>query len=151
MLIAEWTERSHGGTVAIPAGVGRQRGRWRIHLERLIGIRDGPIPHPDHLFLREVALTALERYPTTAILLYEELPYGSSRDADAEVRARLEAIGRPVIPCTVPVSREQKARRIGAYASQIPHLLVQGERLDHPASVPSIERYWYLPPLREAA
>jgi hypothetical protein len=139
--VVTWLAAQRGeGTVALPAGAGGRGGR-RGRLLRLVGRSGNPLPHGDHVFVREAALGA-----PAPLLLYEELPYLFGSRADGQVRRVARMLGRRVQELTQPVDRQAKARRIAAYASQIPHISPDEGRLDDPAMLPSTERYWLLTP-----
>jgi hypothetical protein len=133
-----------GGIVALPAGAGRRSGRLRLRIESWIGPWGGPLPHPDHEFLREAAAPCLAVREDTKLLLYEELPYLRGGGADRAVEQTAEALDLRVSSFTLPVDRSVKAARIAAYVSQLPHLMLDGTRLDDEAGMPEVERYWWL-------
>ena len=138
--VVAWLGAQRGeGTVALPAGAGGRGGR-RGRVVRLLGRSDNPLPHGDHVFVRDAALDV-----PAALLFYEELPYLFGSRADRQVRRIARALGRRAEPITQPVDREAKARRIAAYASQVPHISPVQGRLDDPAILPANERYWLLP------
>lgn len=129
--VSNWLAAEERGAVALPVGAG-WRPRWlpgRV-LERLVA-RRGPFPHEEHLWVRDTVLRALPA--NIPLLLYEELPYLWAG------RGRWKA--RSV---DVNVDRERKARRIAAYATQVPHMSPPGRRLDDPEALPPSERYWVL-------
>ena len=139
--VGAWLERSGGGTVALPAGAGRQRGRLRARLESLTGgPRGALLAHDDHLYVRDAALPAAG----DAVLLYEELPYLEGGGAEREARRVARRAGMSAEPLELPVDVARKAKRIGRYASQIAQLTADGRRLDDPAELPTTERYWIL-------
>ena len=138
-----------GGTVALPAGAGRRRSRLRARIERTIGPRGGTLPHEDHVFLRDAGLAALVRRRDVTMLLYEELPYAWGGRAERAVADAARPWGLNPAEIRLPVDRIAKARRIGAYASQVPHFWGDGRRLDDPDALPPVERYWRL--LRQPA
>lgn len=142
--LLRWTAANRGGTVALPAGAGRRLGRIRARLARRLGRNTGPEPHPDHLFVRDVALDALAEAGDVLPLLYEELPYVLGGGGGREARAAAAASGRHAVEFVAEVDRAAKAARIGAYATQVPHLTVDGTRLDVAANLPGHERYWQL-------
>jgi LmbE family N-acetylglucosaminyl deacetylase len=132
------------GTVALPVGAGRRRTRARAKLESYVGTIGGPLPHRDHLFVRDAALAALQWRPEARVLLYEEFPYALGGRGDRVARRVASAYGARAERVEVPVDREAKARRIGAYRSQVPHLMTGHPPLDRPQSLPPEERYWWL-------
>jgi hypothetical protein len=137
--VDRWCAAHPGGTVAIPAGAGGRGGRLGRVLE-LVGAAGDPRPHGDHLYVRD-ALVGVD----AALLLYEEVPYLFGGRADREVRRIARALRRRAMERVEPIDRAAKARRIAAYASQIPHLSPGEGRLDDPAILPPVERYWLLP------
>ena len=83
------------------------------------------------------------------MLLYEELPYAWGGRAERAVADAARPWGLNPAEIRLPVDRIAKARRIGAYASQVPHFWGDGRRLDDPDALPPVERYWRL--LRQPA
>lgn len=142
--LLHWVERSGGGTVALPAGAGRIRGRMRFWIERALSEFGGPLPHPDHLFARDAALESLRSRLDVDLLLYEELPYALAGGADRDVAMVTRRFARRATACVVEVDRRSKAERIAAYSSQVPQLLAREARLDQAEALPAVERYWYL-------
>jgi len=142
--LRRWTDANPGGTVAVPAGAGRRLGRVRAALARRLGMTVGPDPHPDHVFVRDVALRSLTDAARAVPLLYEELPYLLGGGAAREASRAAAACGRRAVELVADVDRVAKAARIGAYTTQIPHLTPDGTRLDVAANLPSHERYWRL-------
>lgn len=144
--LRSWAGANEGGTVAIPAGAGWRPGPLRelperLHLGRLIR-SPGPRPQPDHLFVRDAVIAA---NVAATILLYEELPYLWGGRADPALEDVSERFGVRAEPLVLTVDREQKAARIAHYGSQLPHLGAPGHgRIDDPASLPGVERYWAL-------
>ena len=139
--VAAWTGEGSSATVALPAGAG-----WTVRgvprpLLRVVRDWRGPLPHPDHVFVRDAVLPAVPN--ETAVVLYEEFPYALAGAADGAVARVAARHGRTVHAHLVEIDRERKARRISAYASQIPHLTKAG-RLDEPSLLPESERYWLL-------
>ncbi len=142
--IRGWIERNGVGTVVLPAGAGWSMSRFRRALGkrvwwRFIGERPGPPAHPDHLFARDAGLEAAAS-SGAEILLYEEVPYLWGAPADRAV-SELDPTAELV---ELPVDRDEKARRIAAYASQVEHISPPQGRLDDPAVLPATERYWRL-------
>lgn len=142
--IRGWIARTGGGTVALPAGAGWTMSRLRRALGervwwRFIGERAGPPVHPDHVFVRDAGLEAAAS-GGVEVLLYEEVPYLWGAPADravSELDYRAELV-------ELAVDREEKARRIAAYASQVEHISPARGRLDDPTVLPATERYWRL-------
>ena len=133
------------GTVAIPVGAGWRPGRLRSRLERYWPPRL-PAFHPDHVFVRDAALAGLRDQPRAPVLLYEELPYRFGGRAEREAARVSTAAGREAELIVATVDRTAKAKRIANYASQVPHLTVDGARLDDAGALPRDERYWLLRP-----
>jgi LmbE family N-acetylglucosaminyl deacetylase len=139
--VTDWLEAAETGTVALPAGAG-----WRTRLPRRLvarlAHRRGPPPHPDHVFVRDALLG---RLPASAkILLYEELPYLWAGAADGSVQRVAARHGLAADLVSVEIDRERKARRLGAYASQIAYLSPAERPLDSASVLPPVERYWSL-------
>ena len=132
------------GTVALPAGAGCRQSRISRRLARLAGREPcSPPQHPDHLWVRDVVLHALAE--TDALpLLYEELPYLFGGRADRVVEEVAGRNGSSAERIELPVDRNEKARRISAYSSQIAHLSDPARPLDDPETIPARECYWLL-------
>jgi hypothetical protein len=161
-MVRSWAAVVGRGTVAVPAGAGNLDGlgelaghgahsRARTRLRRIgrgAGRRLGRRPRPDasldHLFVRDVVVSAIEGVPGVALLLYEELPYLWGRRADGEVRRVAATLGANPRPLVVPVDRVAKAARISVYRSQVPFLFHLRHPLDVPQGLPQVERYWLL-------
>ena len=139
--VADWASRNPGGLVALPAGAGWRAPGWLRRLARLAG-RDRIRPHPEHVFVRDAALSALG--PGWTPLLYEELPYLAGGPADRAVRKVAQREARRARLVEARVDRKEKARRIALYASQVALISPPGCRLDDPPSLPAIERFWLL-------
>jgi LmbE family N-acetylglucosaminyl deacetylase len=146
--VRTWLTEAGGGTIALPAGAG-----WAPHwlpprIAKALREPRGPEPHEDHVFTREAVL----RVDAAAeFVLYEELPYLWGGPADRAARRAAAKHGYRMRAHTVPVDREAKARRIAAYASQVPYMSPAAGPLDSPEVLPSTERYWQLrrrPPSR---
>jgi hypothetical protein len=120
--VQEWLTGKDGGTVALPAGAG-----WA----------------PYWLPTR-IAKRLREPRGDASVILYEEIPYLWGGGADRAAKRAGAEHGYRVRLEVVPVDREAKARRIAAYASQIPHISPAEGRLDSPAVLPATERYWWL-------
>jgi LmbE family N-acetylglucosaminyl deacetylase len=138
-----WLEEVGPGTVVLPAGAGWTMSSVRRRLGervwwRFIGERPGPPQQPDHVFARDAGLEAVAG-SGVEVLLYEELPYlwGASADREAERFGPAEEL-------RLEVDREEKARRIAAYASQVEHISPPHGRVDDPDVLPPTERYWRL-------
>ena len=141
--VVDWLERHPRGVVAAPAGAGRAPRRLRTRIRRLVG-EDTPTRHPDHLFVRDAVLDALESCGDPRPVLYEELPYLWGRAADREVERVVRGRGLVAEHIVVPLDRRAKAARIGIYATQAPHLEVRGRRVDYVEDLPERERFWLL-------
>jgi LmbE family N-acetylglucosaminyl deacetylase len=142
--IRRWASANAAGTVALPAGAWRGAGRLRAGLARRLGRSLGPERHPDHVFVRDVALGVLTERRGVVPLLYEELPYVFGGSAARETRRAAAARGWTAVKVVADVDRAAKAARIAAYATQVPHLMLDGTRLDVAANLPTSERYWLL-------
>jgi hypothetical protein len=136
--IRDWAEGNPGGLVALPAGAGRRSTRL---IGRLVG-RKRIRTHPDHLFVRDGGLVALDQRWTP--LLYEELPYLAGGSAHEEVERLAASLHRKVVVVEPAVDRTQKAARIGAFQSQVRLISPPEMPLDEPSALPAIERYWLL-------
>lgn len=140
--VAAW-RRGGDGHIAIPAGAGWRPGRLRrlggrLHLGRWLSPPHAR-PHADHLYVRD-ALLASE-----PLMLYEELPYLWGGSVDAEIARIAVQTGRKATALVLPVDREDKAARLAAYESQLPHLSPPDRgRLDVAAELPPVERYWLI-------
>ena len=149
--IRAWIDRVEEGTVAAPAGAGRHHGSGRLRswLEtRVHGAGGGVVQHPDHVLVRDAAVVTALDSPSVGLLLYEELPYLWGAGAESELTAVLRGVERSCVPINVEIDREAKARRIGAYRSQVDHLAVGDSRVERASDLPETERYWYLPAAR---
>ena len=143
--IRAWTAVNAHGTVALPAGAGRRHlGRVRARLARTLRTNFGPNRHPDHVFVRDVGLAVLSELREAIPLLYDELPYVLGGSGGREARRAAAAWGWRATEVVAEVDRVAKAGRIGAYATQVPFLTLDGMRLDVPSNLPPIERYWRL-------
>jgi hypothetical protein len=141
--VRAWLDENGPGTVALPAGAGWTMSRLRRALGervwwRFIGERPGPPQQPDHVFARTAGLAAVAGR-NVDVLLYEELPYlwGAPADREAERLGAGEEL-------RLEVDREEKARRISAYSSQVEHISPPHGRVDDPEVLPATERYWRL-------
>jgi hypothetical protein len=135
--IDDWVQRNPGGLIALPAGAGRRS----TGLGRLAG-RKRIRFHPDHLFVRDAGLAALDDRWTP--LLYEELPYVAGGSADEEVERLAAAFDRDAVLAEPAIDRTQKAARIAAFRSQVRLISPPEMPLDDPTALPAIERYWLL-------
>jgi LmbE family N-acetylglucosaminyl deacetylase len=142
--IRAWAVEVVGGAVAVPAGAGRHVGRVRARLARALDVGPAEDRHPDHVFVRDVALGVLRELPDVVPILYEELPYAWGGSAAGEARRTAAAGGWQAVEAVIGVDRTAKAARIGAYASQLPHLTLDGAKLDVAANLPPVEHYWRL-------
>lgn len=111
----------------------------------LVARHTRPFCHDDHVWVRDTILASAP--PAATVVLYEDLPYLWGRPADDAVAA-LET-SRPgdtagTTATCVAVDREAKARRVGAYASQLRHMHAPLGRLDRPDGLPASERYWLI-------
>ena len=147
--VMRWHERNGGGVVALPAGAGLTPGRLRARLRRTARARIWPTQHPDHVFSRDAALQVLVPLEDVQLVLYEEFPYSRVKDAD-DVASRLARRYGLAADCIgVRVDRDAKAARIGIYATQVPHLVIDGRRVDRAQDLPPEERYWVMKRQRE--
>lgn len=140
--VRAWSAQARGGTVALPAGAG-----WAPHWlppRAAIKLRRprGPEPHADHVFVRDAVLGA--GLDDVRLVLYEELPYLWGGSAARAARRAAASQGLRARKNVIPVDREAKARRIAAYASQVPHMSPAWGRLDSPGTLPATECYWRL-------
>jgi LmbE family N-acetylglucosaminyl deacetylase len=141
--VRAWVAEHPEGAVALPAGAGCPTTRTARWLRRLRRESCSPGQHPDHVLARDAGLKALESSRASP-LLYEETPYLWGAPADREVR-RVASRGRwRTAMFELDVDPRRKAERIGAYASQIPHISPDHGRLDDAATLPARERYWRL-------
>ena len=129
-----------GALVAAPVGAGR-RPRWFDRALRRVAPRGSTdAPHPDHVFVRDAVLDVVEG----PVLLYEEFPYLRSGPGDQAATKLAEARGVRAELWIAEVDRSAKARRIAAYASQLPHAGRPEKRFDRPELLRPVERYWLL-------
>ena len=141
--IGDWLARFPSATVAVPAGAGRRERQFARLLTRFGHTSPEWVQHPDHVFVRDAALTALAA-SNGVPLLCEELPYLVGMPADGVVERAARRHGCTAEPIVVEIDRERKATRIAAYATQIPHISPEHGRLDDPRTLPPRERYWRL-------
>ena len=141
--LGKWADDG-SGTVAIPAAAGRRHRFPSDRVEKLITAASGPRRHPDHLFVRDVALDALAGRPDIDLLVYAELLYQWGRKPDRELARIARSRGLTARQLELPVDRSAKAARIAAYESQVSHLFPERGRLDDERTLPPTERYWWL-------
>jgi hypothetical protein len=141
--VVDWLEQKPGGAIAVPAGAGRLPGPLRAKVRRLMGDYVA-FRHPDHVFLRDAALDAAVSRPGARAVLYDEFPYLLERAGDGEVRHIARSRGLSAELIVAPVDPRAKASRISVYTSQVPHLTLQGRRVDLAENLPEEERYWIL-------
>lgn len=171
--ITRWVDAAGPvATVAVPACAGRQYegatsilrtpgGSRRARIKRRLGppgrilsawvkrglrLGETPVVHDDHRAVRDAALPVLVGRLDVAVLLYEEIPYLWGQPADEEVQRVAAAVAGAAHPMSIEIERGAKARRVGAYRSQIDHLFTNGCPLDDPEGLPPVERYWRLVP-----
>jgi LmbE family N-acetylglucosaminyl deacetylase len=142
--IRSWAARVESGTVAVPAGAGAPWGGRSVYgriRRRLSPGSTGLPPHPDHVYVRGVALRVLDGLPRLTPLLYEELPYCFGRPGDGAAASAARAWSWTAALLTLPVDRERKAALIRSYRSQLWSFTPP---LHRPDAVPPVERYWQL-------
>jgi LmbE family N-acetylglucosaminyl deacetylase len=139
--VAEWAGRHPGGIVALPAGAGWSANALVRRVACALG-RERVRPHREHLYVRDSALLGLSDAWTP--LLYEELPYLFGGAGDGEAARAARSVIRRCTPVIEPVDRAKKAARIAHYSSQVPFISPANRRLDDPAALPPVERYWLL-------
>ena len=139
-FVSSWRrEAGDRARVVIPVGTGR-RDLLPQRLAHRLG--QGPAPHPDHVYVRDMVLAAV--HPRDAIL-YEEFPYMRGRRGDRSAARAVRRFGCRTRAFELEVDRESKLRRLDAYASQLATLTIT------PASLPATERYYRLTPKKGAA
>jgi LmbE family N-acetylglucosaminyl deacetylase len=156
--ITAWIDEQDSGpdappiTVALPVGAGRSEGEFVpvARARALAARRFLPSSHVDHRGARDGGVLAARSRPQVQVVLYEELPYRQTRRGDRAARfigaclAHPGQSGRSVQRFEVPVDRDEKARRLRAYATQLPLIFppwaVLGNRLRW--VLPRRERYW---------
>jgi hypothetical protein len=142
--VRPWVHDHPGGTLALPAGAGRRPSRVTRPLAAA-GLGPPALPvHPDHVYVLDTLLLDLAERRDLRFLLYEELPYAWCGRADRRVGHIAARLGRDAEAFVLAVSPDEKARRVSAYKSQVPHLMYKDRRLDNPASLPPNEIYWAL-------
>jgi hypothetical protein len=137
-----WLEENSHGLVAVPAGAGRRAGPI-TRFRRRMGVQI-PLRHLDHVFVRDAALDAVPFHSGAEAVLYEEFPYIWGGPASGEVALITRTRGLSAELVVTSIDPDAKASRISVYASQVPHLSVQGKRVDLPENLPGKERYWVL-------
>ena len=134
--VRAWIERAGGGTVALPAGAGWTMSRLRRTLGervwwRFIGERPGPPQHPDHVFARDAALEAVAGAGVRCCCT-RSCPTSGARPRTG----RSPALGATRELFELQVDREEKARRIAAYASQVEHISPAARPARRPRGAP---------------
>jgi hypothetical protein len=142
--VMRWNGHVDRGFVAIPAGAGLIPGRIRGRMRKIAGATLGPTQHPDHLLARDAVLEEVMPLADVEVVLYEEFPYSWVRGADESVARVARRHGLTAERIAVSIDRAVKAGRIAFYATQVPHLGVDGKRVDRAADLPAEERYWLL-------
>ena len=99
------------------------------------------LANEDHLVVRDHAF-ALAATRGVDVVLYEELPYLWSRSGDAAAQATATRHGRTVRLITETVDPARKFARLRSYVSQLRMMDPEGRRLEDPATLPAVERYW---------
>jgi len=113
--------------------------------KRKRALGDGAPAHPDHLFVRDALLKSLEQLGSARVLLYDELPYLWTLNADAEVARLAERNGVSAKQFDVEIDRVEKQRALRSYASQLSALDPAG-RLHDASLLNPVERYWLVYP-----
>jgi hypothetical protein len=134
--IFDWLRRSHGGTVALPAGAGAREQWWRR------GRADKLTQDVDHLLTRDAGLAVLQGVAGVKVWLYEEFPLMAGGRADGSVRRICGSLGLTAGPFAFTVNRRDKALRAGLFRSRRAELGLEVS----PATLPVTERYWALSP-----
>ncbi len=142
--IWNWLDLAGRGIVAVPAGAGSPLRRTDRVLRRLGASTASPLQHPDHLFVRDAAVEALDARSDGQILFYEEFPYRWGSPADREIDRIARSRRRPLEAITIMVDRRVKADRIRKYASQVAYLTIRGRDIASSTHLPVDERYWLL-------
>jgi hypothetical protein len=117
-FVRAWLEENPGGLVFVPIAAGSHlnlvdKVRWRIPF-RPLGLPRGGPPNPDHVWVRDVARRFL---PPGKIAYYRDLPYALSD------HRRNEAYGLPNHEVQEVPPAPDKATRVAAYVSQVPHIV----------------------------
>lgn len=101
--------------------------------------------HPDHIFVRDTVLSTRERFGPISVLLYEELPYLWSLNADGEVATLSEREHFLVDSLEIDIDQRLKQQVLSNYVSQLTAIDPAG-RLHEATLLPSSERYWRVRP-----
>jgi hypothetical protein len=112
--------------------------------QRAVGRQHDPELHPDHVLVRDLALSTLAQLTNFVPLLYEELPYLWAKGANGATASRAGGHHWRAELIAMPVDRAAKARRIALYSSQVAQLSVRGRRVESAEDLPTVERYWRL-------
>ncbi|HYO86833.1 MAG TPA: hypothetical protein VES01_10320 [Dermatophilaceae bacterium] len=131
-----WPFTRPAGRTASSRRKGRQR--WPA----IPKLRQPPVSHEDHRFVRDTVWKALQDFHGVTVVFYEELPYSWSLGADSEVRRISESSSVHIDEKRIRVDRVAKSRRVGAYRSQMPVLFSPHGPLNRPSGLPAEERYW---------
>lgn len=137
--------------VAVPMGAGTPSGVTPPLRARLRARRAGTFAFdnsPDHLYVRDTVLEHLRGRDDITIWCYEELPYHFAMGGERLVPTIERWTGRRAVVHDVPVDRTAKARRIAAYASQLPLLFRDPDPAAIERTLAPQERYWELRPAR---
>ncbi len=132
---------------AIRQAVGKLGGAVLDARSRYVARHTKPAAQHDHLLVRDVIAGRLAARPGLDILLYEEVPYLWGAPADDEAGSLARRCGQVALPISLEVDRAEKARRIGAYTSQLAYLYAPHGPLDSAPGLPAHERYWRLSPV----
>jgi hypothetical protein len=141
--VGTWTESVGRCVVALPVGAGRRQTPFD-RLRARVGSLPEPPRHPDHVFVRDAAASALRARDGVTLAFYEELPYLLSAPGDREAQRLARRLGARATSLSLEVMPRRKAARLRAYESQMPHLVFAGRRLDDPSALRERERYWLL-------
>lgn len=147
--VVAWIDAVAGAcTVVLPVATGCAPGA-KVPLARLRNQFTGDQlfwVHPDHVAVRDACVDALLARPEAGVAVYEDYPYRLTVRGDRaarEVARRLGARARPE-RVDVAIDRDAKARRLGAYATQLPLLLPPAALAPGALArrLPTTERYW---------
>lgn len=132
--------------MALPVGPARSMAQKALHAEytrrrRATMGADGLAANPDHIALRDVALSVARRHPHATVVLFEDLPYLWHARGDAEVARLEDSQTLNTQQFVVPVDRGRKHAHLSCYTSQLPVLDGRG-RLLEASSLPTAESYW---------